>query len=278
MPTLKEIKGRIKSINDTLKITNAMYLISSTKFRAVKSTLPAFNEYFEELEKNLGGIMAGIPENECRYLCENSGTDGYLIIASDKGLCGDYNKSVLRFAEETVKNNPGCRFFLIGEKAKRVFDKRNLEYDKSFVFDLGDTDAHTSGDIANWFFKEFSEEKLNKLTVIYKELKNDLTSKVITKQVLPLNSKPASEGGTFEYYPTRQEVLESIMPVYTSAVFKSIMLTAFMCEQNARMTAMNSACNNAKAMLEELTLTYNRTRQNLITQEISEVSGGRKRQ
>ena len=104
MANLKEIKSHIKSVSDTQKITNAMYLIASTKMRSAKSLYTAHIPYFNMLEAEIKRISSGINEKECPYIAQKQGTVAVLIIASDKGMCGDYNKSVIKAAEETIKN------------------------------------------------------------------------------------------------------------------------------------------------------------------------------
>ncbi len=276
MATLKEIKSHIKSVTDTQKITNAMYLISSTKLKSTKNQFANFVSYFNDLELEMQNIAKGISADECEYMESKSGSIGFLIIASDKGLCGDFNKSVIRKAEKEISNHPDCKIYLIGEVLKKYFTSKDIKFENNFDFEIKSPNTEIAQKISDFFCKEFTEGKLSKVIAIYADTTDGTESTVISKQILPIGSVDGKADENVEFFPSQAQVLDNIIPMYLVGVFYSIILQSFVSEHNARMIAMDAANNNAKELIDSLTLQYNHLRQNAITQEITEISSGRK--
>lgn len=275
MATLKEIKGHIKSINDTKKITNAMYLISSSKLKAAKSTLSDSPEYFRVLEIETKAVLSGASESECVYSADKEGKTGILVITSDKGLCGDYNKSVIRKADELTASGD-CIIYPVGEKARNYFNGSLKETDNNFCFSIKSASSETAAEIAEYMCNEFFSGKISKVIAVYSEMINSIQSVVTVKDILPIKAENTVTESSYEFVPSRKDVLDELIPLYISGMFYSIILSSFISEQNSRMMAMDAANTNAKSMLDSLTLQYNHMRQNAITQEITEISSGRK--
>ena len=276
MATLKEIKSHIKSVTDTQKITNAMYLISSTKLKSTKNQFANFVPYFNYLELEMQNIAKGISADECEYMESKLGSIGFLIIASDKGLCGDFNKSVIRKAEKEISNHPDCKVYLIGEVLKKYFITKEIKFENDFDFEIKSPNTEIAQKISDYFCKEFRDGKLSKVIAVYADTTDGTESTVISKQILPIGSVDGKADESVEFFPSQAQVLDNIIPMYLVGVFYSIILQSFVSEHNARMIAMDAANSNAKELIDSLTLQYNHLRQNAITQEITEISSGRK--
>ena len=278
MATLKELKGRIKSVRDTSKVTGAMYMISSMKLRSSAASLAETEPYFRSLRQELRHVSGGVTAEDCAFMRQSEGVTAVLVIASDKGLCGDYNRQVLRETQRAVDENPGCRIYVIGEKAKRYFAGRKIPVQTDFAFTLKKPDEELSSSISAFFCELFLKEEISRLVAVFAETEG-MRAGPVTRTVLPIEPPEDEDAETdFEFLPSKAAVVDSLVPIYLGGVFHSILYHAFMSEQSSRMLAMDSANRNAKDLLEDLTAQYNHLRQNAITTEIAEISGERNRQ
>ena len=279
MPGVKEIKNRIKSVADTQKITNAMYLVASAKLTSAKADFASFSPYSDEVFRLIHEALSDIDSEDCIYMQKpKDAPDAYLIIGSDKGLAGDYNKQIIRETEKIYKENPQAELFVIGERIKSGLKKAGVNIRADFDFSLKKPDDGSAEFLKNYFDTLFTEGKISSLAVIYSGFGGGQAYKVSRKQILPIKLIRESEASNTgcEFLPDRQSIAGTLIPIYLKAVFRGIILHSFCSEQNARMLAMKNANDNAKDLLNSLTLEYNHTRQNAITREITEISGERK--
>lgn len=291
MANTKEIKNRIKSVKDTKKITNAMYLIASTKMRKAKSELDKTRPYFLSLQKEIKRVFrtVGNIENKYMYPIDEAtvldGTYACLVITADKGLAGAYNQNVIREAEKMLSEHPDTKMFVVGEYGRQYFGTHRLPMERSFLYTAQNPTLHQAREISNILLGLFDSKAVDKIFLIYTDLKNGMEAEVKSTRLLPFHRQHfASEEEAksldkpFEFFPSPDAVLDNIIPSYAMGFVYSALVDSFCSEQNARMTAMNSANQNADKILEELTIQYNRVRQAAITQEITEVSAGAKAQ
>ena len=277
MANIKDVKSHIKSVSDTLKITNAMYLISSTKLRTGKEVISNYLPYVEELEKEAGIICSAECTNESTLLSDNGcSNEAFLIIAAEKGLAGDYTKSIVNYALENAAGKENVTFYIVGNAAKKLFAARNIEYEKSFDFQLKSPDFETAKKISEYFTDSFEKRKTGRLTAVYSDFGNGAHQKLVSKQILPIEIRRTEQRNEYEFAPDKKTVAKKIIPAYITGIIFSIILHGFCSEHSARMIAMDGANRNAKTILDNLTVQYNRMRQNAITQEIAEISGERK--
>ena len=278
MATLKELKGRIKSVRDTSKVTGAMYMISSMKLHSSAAVLTGTEPYFRSLEQELRHVSGGVTAEDCAFMRQSEGVTAVLVIASDKGLCGDYNRKVLHTAQQTVDENPGCRIYVIGEKAKKYFAGRHIPVQTDFDFILKKPDEELSSAVSAFFCGLFLKEEISRLIAVYAESTGRQADPTV-RVILPIEPPEGGKEQTdFEFLPSKAAVVDSLVLFYLGGVFHSILLNAFICEQTSRMLAMDSANRNAKELLDDLNKQYNHMRQNAITTEIAEISGERNRQ
>ena len=276
MATLKEIKSHIKSVDDTAKITSAMYLISSGKYKALKSQIALFSPYMNSLEAEIESAGEGVTAEECVYTRKGGGDTAVLAVASDKGLCGDYNRAVFRALQRTLAENPQAKVFAIGAKLKKLLDAAGIEYEKDFDFPMKNPDEAFSAKISEYFCSAFREERFSRVSAVYTSFEDG--RKAVEKTLLPINAeRDETQVTEFEYFPSKTDVLDCLVPIYLSGVFFNIFLQSYISEQYSRMLAMDSANINATSLLEELKIQYNHLRQNAITTEITEISNERKR-
>lgn len=290
MANTKEIKDRIASVRDTQKITNAMYLIASTKMRKAKAELDLTRPYFDALKAEIKRIFRTAEDVESRYFYPSDdepldGTYGYLVITADKGLAGAYNQNVIREAERQLKAYPNNELFVVGEYGRHYFTRHNIPVLKSFLYTAQNPTMQRAREISSLLLEQFENGKLDKIFIIYTDFKNGFSEEAICTRLLPFHRGHFTEASGekdasahFEFSPSINVVLDNIMQSYISGFIYSALVDSFCSEQNARMTAMDSANKNAQKILDSLKIQYNRVRQTAITQEITEVSSGAKAQ
>lgn len=289
MASTKEIKNRISSVQDTQKITNAMYLIASAKLRRAKAELDATRPYFEATKSEIKRIFRTAEGVQSKYFYPSpdehdlKGDYLYLVITADRGLAGAYNQNVLREAERMMKLHDGARLFVVGEYGRQYFNLRNIEIDRSFLYTAQNPTFNRAREIASLLLDLYDRREVSKIFVIYTDYGNGLSTSVNAVRLLPfhLTQFTAPEGEKvihtpFEFQPSVQVVLDNIIPSYISGFIYSALVDSFCCEQNARMTAMDAANRNAEKLIAEMKLEYNHIRQESITNEITEVSAGAK--
>lgn len=291
MPSAREIRVRMNSIQQTQKITNAMYLISSAKLRKAKQEWDQTRPYFQALKAEVKRIFRTSGHVESRYLYPDEGelppdgTYGFLVITADKGLAGAYNQNVLKEAHRLMQEHPQTKLFVVGEYGRQYFQRHQVPIERSFLYTAQNPTMQRAREITAELLDRFDKGELQKIFVIYTDMKNSLTENVSATRILPFHrsafTAPTDEKRItepFEFFPSVTQVLENIVPSYVSGFIYSALIDSFCSEQSARMNAMNSANENAEKMLGELALAYNRIRQAAITQEITEVSAGARAQ
>ncbi len=291
MPSAREIRVRMNSIQQTRKITNAMYLISSAKLRKAKQEWDQTRPYFQALKAEVKRIFRTSGHVQSRYLYPDegelppNGTYGFLVITADKGLAGAYNQNVLKEAHRLLQEHPQTKLFVVGEYGRQYFQRHQVPIERSFLYTAQNPTMQRAREITAELLDRFDKGELQKIFVIYTDMKNSLTENVSATRILPFHrsafTAPTDEkriSEPFEFFPSVTQVLENIVPSYVSGFIYSALIDSFCSEQSARMNAMNSANENAEKMLGELALAYNRIRQAAITQEITEVSAGARAQ
>ena len=291
MASAKEIQDRMRSIKDTLKITNAMYMISSSKLKKSKKMLADTEPYFYTLQSEMSRILRHLPDMNSIYFKTNAEIPerkrkaGYIVITADKGLAGSYNHNILKLAEEELEKRDDYKLFVLGELGRHYFEQKGINIDKQFHFVVQDPSLSRARRIAEDLLKLYHENQLDELYIIYTTMVNAMQEEAQVAQLLPLKKTdfkiPVPIDITVEglaLKPSAEEVMDHIVPNYVVGFVYGALVEAFSCEQNARMMAMEGATNSAKQMLKELDIEYNRARQAAITQEITEVIAGAKSQ
>ena len=291
MASAKEIQDRMRSIKDTLKNTNAMYMNSSSKLKKSKKMLADTEPYFYTLQSEMSRILRHLPDMNSIYFKTNAEIPerkrkaGYIVITADKGLAGSYNHNILKLAEEELEKRDDYKLFVLGELGRHYFEQKGINIDKQFHFVVQDPSLSRARRIAEDLLKLYHENQLDELYIIYTTMVNAMQEEAQVAQLLPLKKTdfkiPVPIDIPLERLalkPSAEEVMDHIVPNYVVGFVYGALVEAFSCEQNARMMAMEGATNSAKQMLKELDIEYNRARQAAITQEITEVIAGAKSQ
>lgn len=269
MANMKEIKKRIKSISDTKKITNAMYLTSSAKLSSGRIRLAQLEPRLEAVEKQIKAIAPFIKEN--KYVSENpQGKVLYLLIGSDRGLAGDFSKeTVKKYEKLSEKEN---EVYVLGSAVRRICSAKKINCNPGFNFSFRKPDYSFAKEISDTLLERYKSGEISKIIILYNDLFHSETV-VKEKQYLPLIIDK-TEPPEFSFYPDRASICEKIISEYLVNCIYGVLLKSYCAEQNSRMTAMDNANKNAGKLLDELTVQFNHQRQNTITREITEIAFG----
>lgn len=292
MANAKEIQDRMKSINDTLKITNAMYMISSSKLKKSKKMLTDTEPYFFTLQSEMSRILRHLPDLDSIYfrstdeIPEEEKRIAYMVVTADKGLAGSYNHNILKIAEEELVKHPKRQLYVLGEVGRHYFEERGIEINKQFHYTIQNPTLNRARNISEELLEDYRQGEFDEIYIIYTSMVNAMQEEAEILQLLPLK-KADFHNVEIPLYVRREElalrpsadaVMNRIVPDYVVGFVYGALVESFSCEQNARMMAMEAATNSAKDMLHELDIMYNRARQAAITQEITEVIAGAKSQ
>ncbi len=276
---MKEIKNRIKSVSSTMQITKAMELVASSKLRRAKEKSMKTAPYFEALYGTMCDIAMSNKEFTSPYTKKREIKNSlYLVIAGERGLAGGYNSNVFKLVKaETAEKN--AKFVSIGKKATEFVKKYNAEGFISSHDDILDDVTFSNVDAISAHICElYKKGEIDEVSVVYTEILSPLEQAPNMLNVLPLAElKSDKEIGRLmltEYDPGSEEVFNQIVPKYISGIIYGAVIESYASEQAARRVAMESASDNASDMIDNLSLIYNRARQDAITQEITEIVAG----
>lgn len=281
MASLRDIKSRIVSTKKTSQITKAMEMVSASKWNRGVTNAKSFVPYMEKIQEVTASVALGSKGIAHPMLVSRPvKKTGYIVITSDRGLAGAYNSNVLRQLYQTIqqrhKSNDEFAVIAIGRVARDFFVKRGM----SVVLDIvgvADQPSFTEiKDIANKTVGMFADGTFDELYVYYTHYVSAIQQDVTEKKLLPLTDISASSSKltSYEFEPSAEEILEVLLPQYAESLIYGALLDSKASEHAARMTAMKNATDNAKELINNLSLVYNRARQAAITQEITEIVGG----
>jgi len=290
MANAREILDRMKSIKDTMKITNAMYMVSSSKLQKARRDLKNTEPYFNMIQDGLAKILDVAPDAGTEFFDERpqrKGRErrkGFLVITADKGLAGAYNHNVIKATEESAVIEAQNMLFIVGQVGRHYFEKKNIPIDINFKYTAQNPTMNRARHISKILVELFEEEKLDEIYVVYTKMINSMTVEPVTKKLLPLKQEHLEIRNENNYYenvdfmPDAQTVFGNIVPAYVAGFIYGALIESYCSEHNARMMAMETATDAASDMLKQLEVQYNRARQAAITQEITEIIAGAKAQ
>lgn len=293
MANIREIQGRIKSIQDTKKITSAMYMISSTKLQKARKNLEQTEPYFYTIQAMIERIVRHLPELQNQYFdtrpekTEEEKVRAFLVMTADKGLAGAYNHNVLKMTEEQLDLYQNTKLYVVGELGRQYFRHKHIPVEEQFLYSAQNPSLHRARVISERLLEQFKLGNIDEVYVIYTDMRNSVVTEPMMIQVLPVAKEDilTSEvvnagiyGGTIDFDPSPEVVLDNIIPDYIMGFVYGALVESFCSEQSTRMMAMEAANKNANQMIHDLSIEYNRVRQAMITQEITEVIAGAKAQ
>ena len=273
---LIEIKRRLKSVESTKKITNAMGLVATSKLRKCRKELSINEQYLEIAEKTMRSL-AKVSEEKFNnpYFDGNDGKYKlYIIITSDTGLCAGYNNNVVAFLDDLIKDEKeDYKIISVGGKGISYLRRNGLETIDEYV-DI--PDVPTIKEVKLVYKKAldlFNSGEVSEVNVVYTKFISPIKQEVKSERLLPVEAG-VGEVGEVIVEPDLQTVLVDSLDIYLKGKLRTLMLSAKCSEQSARMQAMDGATSNANDIIQNLNIKYNRIRQSMITQEISEIVGG----
>lgn len=285
MANLKEVKSRINSVISTQQITKAMKMVAAAKLRRAQENIIQMRPYAQKLGEVLENVSSGLERGQSSF-STNREEDRILIVAisSDRGLCGPFNSNVFKAVVELIHTKYESQFkagdvqiLTLGNKSQDFFKKRKF----NVVDEFTDVFTHLSFDkarkAAEYVMKQFEQEKIDKVEIVYNEFKNIATQVLKTEQFLPLQENEntdVNQNNDYIFQPDQETLVTELIPKSLKIQFYKAILESNASEHGARMTAMDKATENADDLLRDLKLTYNQTRQAAITKEILEIVAG----
>ena len=280
MANLKNIQTQIKSVSSIQKVTKAMKMVAAAKLRRAQERMEQARPYSKRLENLIGNLLIDadasiLPLLETR---DDIQKHALLIITSDRGLAGSFNSNIIKKAEEEIdkvgKNN--VVLICIGKKCYEYFNSRNYQIDYSYSETWNNLNYNQATRIGNGLVSSYLENKFDSLSVIYNYFKNTASQEVLYNQLLPITFENNDEIKLNDiiYEPSKKELIQSLVPKFFNTEIWQCLLESFASEQAARMLAMDNATENAKDMISDLKLQFNKARQTAITTEMLEIVGG----
>ena len=267
-----KIKKRISSVSGALKVTSAMKLVSTVKLKKWKNKMLSNKQYTSSLEEITKVVMSFAKKAKTPFNVPNDETDKnlYVIVSSTLGLCGSYNSNIFKLADVTIKDKDDA--IILGNKGMMHFENGAFTKIEGFEEYSSIEDASLITSITSLITSEYLKGKYHEIHLIYSEYKNSLAFIPRDFVVLPLQKVETADnsfGPILE--PNEEALLNELVPIYIKTVIFSKLLESEVCEQAARCNAMENATNNAKDLLEDLQIQFNKARQGAITQEITEI-------
>jgi len=283
---LKEVRNRIKSVQNTQQITKAMKMVSAAKLRKAQEGIVQMRPYAKKLQELLTNIVSGSEGEGGMNLAEERPIEKVLliVITSDRGLAGAYNANIIKQAKLSIKESYTTQFakgnvhiWSIGKKGYEHFLKSNYKVDathKDIFLHLSFENVQTCAQAA---VKAFENNEYDVIELVYSEFKNAATQRFAVERFLPIpriQAKQGAQKSNFIFEPAKEQLIAELMPkILNTQLFKAV-LDANASEHGARMTAMDKATENANELLRSLKISYNRARQAAITTELTEIVSG----
>jgi len=281
LATLRAIKRRINSVKGTQKITKAMNMVAAAKLRRAQENIINARPYAYKMKSVLNDVAVLTDPNihplleqrEIKKIC-------FVVVAGDRGLCGGFNSNVFRRAESVYNeyNEFERSVLAVGKKSRDFLKSRKYPVICEYINFFRTLKFSDAQHIINWIIKLYLEKKLDKVDVIYNEFKSALRQEIVVEHLLPFipedNKEMKRQDIDYIYEPSADKIMDSLIPLHLNVQMWRILLESNAAEHAARMTAMEAATDNAQEMIENLTLLFNRTRQQSITKELTEIVGG----
>jgi F-type H+-transporting ATPase subunit gamma len=286
MPTLRDLRKKIKAIQSTKKITAAMKMVAAAKLRKVQERMLNFRPYATKMEMALSDL-AMVSERETHPLLalRPKKTVEVIIITSDRGLCGGFNTNILKTAVayiNTLKQEGSeLSISVVGRKARDYFRRRNITMRKTWIGLSGRITYTNAQEIASDLIENYTNETIDEVNIIYSEFKSLLVQKPTVMKLLPIGSlgpegqkEGSSLSGDFLYEPSMEAIFQKLLPKHIEIQVYRALLETSTSEEAARMTAMENATKNCGELIDKVTLLANKVRQASITKELMDIVGG----
>ena len=282
MPSLKDIRKRIGSVKNTQQITRAMKMVAAARLRKAQEGIQTLRPYSYRLRDVIAELAYRSDFSDHPLLEQRESKNiEILVLTSDRGLCGGFNANInratTRYIKENEKGHEQIALDIVGRKGNEYFKRRETPIKNYFEDVVANVNLENASTIAEKVMGDFLEGELDAVYVIYNEFKSPITQEIVVEQLLPI--VPASyddnaNATDFIYEPSKEAVMDAVLPRHLTVQIYRMLLESLASEMGARMTAMDSATNNAGDLIDRLTLQYNRARQANITAELMEIISG----
>ncbi len=280
MPALVDIRRRIRSVKSTQQITKAMKMVSAAKLRRAQEAMFAARPYARKMMEVLNSL-ASRAESDAHPLLEqrDGGRTLLVVITADKGLCGAFNANIVRTASRFVaeRKQGSIELALIGRKGRDFFRRREVRIRSEQVGVFSALRYATARTLAAELVEAFTKHEVDEVYLVYNEFKSVIQQRLVVDRLLPIERhalRPQEPAMDYLYEPSPPAIFDEILPKHVEVQVWKALLESVAAEHGARMTAMDSATNNATEMIDRLTLYMNKVRQAAITNEIIEVVSG----
>lgn len=282
MPSTRDLRRRIKSVQGTRQITKAMKMVAAAKLRRAQTAITEARPYADSLSAVLASL-ASRTEHGHPLLEQRDGERSWvMVVSSDKGLCGSFNANLLRQLEKELRSErwPEVELLTIGRKASEYFARRRwsvVHEERETMSKLGPADGARLGEMC---IKAFSSGQVDQVFVVYNKFVSLIRQEITVERLLPIEPPkeetvvPGTAVVDYLYEPAPAELLAALLPAHVKTQLQRVLYDSAAAEQAARMTSMEAATKNAGEMIDNLTLLYNRTRQAAITKELIEIVSG----
>ncbi len=266
------IKKRISSVNGALKVTSAMKLVSTVKLQKWRNKMLNNREYANNLKEVADSVLAFAKKAKTPFSVPNDNTDKnlYIVVSSTLGLCGSYNSNIFRLADVTLQEKDDA--IILGNKGLVHFEDGQFTKIEGFENYSSMQNSGMMNSISSFIISEYLKGNYHEIHLIYSEYKNSMVFVPKDYKILPLDVVETEYTGFAPILePDEKTLVEQLVPIYLKTIIHSKLLESEVCEQAARCNAMDNATNNAKDLLDELQIEFNKARQGAITQEITEI-------
>jgi len=287
MPNLKEVRNRIVSVGSTMQITSAMKMVSAAKLKRAQDAITQMRPYANKLQEILQNVSSSLDTSENAYARNTSAKNILLVaISSNRGLAGGFNANIIKRTWNLIKNDyqgQNVSVVCIGKKVNDAFKRTNygivgtdLPHNLNEIFDR--LNYENVAPIAEKIMEAFVNNEFDKVVLVYNQFKNAAVQVVQAEQFLPIESATPNETSStstdYIFEPNKEFIVNDLIPRSLKTQFYKALLDSLASEHGARMTAMHKATDNAKEMLRNLKISYNKARQTAITTEILEIVAG----
>ncbi|NQT35058.1 ATP synthase F1 subunit gamma [bacterium] len=281
MASLKLIRRRIIGVRNTAQITRAMKMVAAARLRRAQENMEKARPYAWKLREVIASLAYRTAHEQHPLLdVREPQRIGIVTVTSDRGLCGSFNINICRSTQKVITEFPDrdVELFTIGKKGQDFFSKRGAKIFHYYPGVFQELEFSQAAAVGSEIVEKYDSGGFDRIYLVYNEFKNVVQQRIITEQLLPIEPQSVMTAGSsnidYIYEPDPRGVLDKLLPMHVNMQLWRVMLESYAAEQAARMTAMDSATENAEELVAELTLQFNKARQAAITTEIGEIVGG----
>ncbi len=283
MPNLRAIRRRITSVQNIQQVTNAMRMVAAARMRRAQERMFAARPYSGKIDTLLRHLISRVETSKHPLLVERPPERPericLVVVTADRGLCGSFNSNLIRRAATQIEEYGAAKVSLIcvGRKGRDYFTRRDYEIIGEHVNIFNNLEFSHAEAVVEEVIPLYSESQYDRIDIVYNEFKSVIQQNIVAQQYLPIVPEEPVGDELFTdylYEPSKDEILESLLPLHLNVQMWQVLLESNAAEQAARMTAMESATKNAGELIDELTLSRNKVRQTSITMELADIVGG----